>query len=71
MTFSVWSIHRRDIRKSRLIHFQTALERDRFVLVDPLSRIPLETVDGLPFCRLPEPPPPRVAWISDETRRRS
>jgi hypothetical protein len=68
MTFSVWCIHRRDIRKSRLLHFESAIERDRFVLLDPVHRVPLETCDGIPFCRLPETPPPRVKWISYEKR---
>ena len=68
-TFSCWCIHRRDIRKSRLVHFASARERDRFVSVDPLSRIPLETVDGVPCCRVPEVPAPRVAWIEHEPRR--
>ncbi len=69
MTYSAWCIHCRDIRKSRLIHFQTIRERADFVNLDPLHRIPLETVDGIPCCRLPDNVP-KVAWMTDETRRR-
>jgi hypothetical protein len=69
MTAFCWHICPEDVRRSRLRSFPTAMERDRFCSADPLLRIPLEGVGSLPCCRLPEPPPPKVKWISYERRR--
>ena len=66
MTSYAWHINHRDIRLSRLRSFPTAGERDRFCEADPLLRIPLEGVGSLPCCRVPEPSPPKVRWITYE-----
>lgn len=65
--YAVWIIGRtRD--QNRLQFFDSMAARDAFVNVDRRRRIPLESCGNLPACRVPEPDPPRVAWISYERR---
>ncbi len=68
--YAVWVIHPKDIRKSRLVPFSSARERDLFCSMDPLRRVPLETCEGLPYCLASDDdaPPPKVRWISYEKR---
>jgi hypothetical protein len=66
--YPVWQLHRTDPRKNLLLFLSSKDERDAFCALDPRHRIPLQDVDGIPFCRVPEPDPPRVKWITYERR---
>jgi hypothetical protein len=63
--YAVWIIGRTPDR-NRLEFFATMAARDAFVNLDKRRRIPLESCGSLPACRVPEPPPPKVAWITYE-----
>ncbi len=65
--YPVWQLHPTDPRRNLLLFLSSKDERDTFCAADPRRRIPLEDVDGIPACRVPETPPPRVKWWTRET----